>query len=147
MLLNLCEKVLFGVSMTAKAVSQAARRKRKEKRYVALGIAHVYASFNNTHVTVTDVNGNVIAAASAGRHGFKGSRKSTPYAAQITGENVGKAAMEWGMKTVSVVIRGPGTGRESAVRGLHSAGLVVTAITDATPVPHNGCRPRKKRRV
>jgi len=114
---------------------------------VPIGVAHIQASFNNTVVTITDLNGNVICWSSAGKRGFKGSRKSTPFAAQTAAEDAAKRAVESGMNTVSVLIRGPGTGRESAVRALAMSGLRVSAIRDITPVPHNGCRPPKRRRV
>ena len=110
-------------------------------------MAHVSATFNNTHVTITDAQGNTIAWSSAGNQGFKGSRKSTPYAAQMAAEDAGKKAQEHGMKTLSVQVRGPGSGRESALRALQAAGFEITSIRDVTPVPHNGCRPRKRRRV
>ena len=122
-------------------------RKRREKKNIASGIAHVNSTFNNTMVTITDVQGNTVSWSSAGMQGFKGSRKSTPYAAQIAAEDAGKKAMEHGMKTLEVNVKGPGSGRESALRALHSVGLTVTIIRDVTPVPHNGCRPRKRRRV
>jgi small subunit ribosomal protein S11 len=119
----------------------------KKKRNVNIGIAHILATFNNTIVTVSDIQGAVVAWSSAGCNGFKGARKSTPYAAQVTAENAAKKASEFGMKTISVKIQGPGTGRDSAVRGLISSGLNVTTIKDITPIPHNGVRPSKKRRV
>lgn len=119
----------------------------KRKRNINIGIAHILATFNNTIITISDVYGSVVAWSSAGCSGFKGSRKSTPYAAQVTAENVAKKATEFGMKTISVKIQGPGTGRDSAVRGLISSGLNVTTIKDITPIPHNGVRPPKKRRV
>ncbi len=121
--------------------------KKKVRRDVPIGVAHIQASFNNTVVTITDLNGNVICWSSAGKRGFKGSRKSTPFAAQTAAEDAAKRAVESGMNTVSVLIRGPGTGRESAVRALAMSGLRVSAIRDITPVPHNGCRPPKRRRV
>jgi len=121
--------------------------KKKIKRNVSDGIAHVHASFNNTVITITDRQGNALAWATAGASGFKGSRKSTPFAAQVAGGKVGRAATEHGMKNVDVRVKGPGPGRESAVRALHNAGLKITSITDVTPIPHNGCRPPKKRRV
>jgi small subunit ribosomal protein S11 len=114
---------------------------------VSSGVVHVNSSFNNTMITITDVQGNTIAWASAGKLGFKGSRKSTPYAAQVAGEQVGRAAMEHGMRTVEIEVCGPGGGRESALRALQSVGLQVTSIRDVTPIPHNGCRPPKRRRV
>lgn len=119
----------------------------KKKRIVIIGIAHISATFNNTIVTISDIQGAVIAWSSAGCNGFKGSRKSTPYAAQVTAEVASKKATEFGMKTISVRIQGPGNGRDSAVRGLISSGLNVTTIKDITPIPHNGVRPPKKRRV
>lgn len=122
-------------------------RKKKEKKSIPVGIAHIQATFNNTIVTITDHRGNTIAWSSAGVQGFKGSRKSTPYAAQTAVEDAAKKAMEHGMRTVEVYIKGPGSGRESALRGLQSAGFNVTLIRDVTPVPHNGCRPPKRRRV
>lgn len=122
-------------------------RKKKEKKSIPVGVAHIQATFNNTIVTITDPRGNTIAWSSAGVQGFKGSRKSTPYAAQTAVEDAAKKAMEHGMRTVEVYIKGPGSGRESALRGLQSAGFNVTMIRDVTPVPHNGCRPPKRRRV
>ncbi|MDR1922525.1 MAG: 30S ribosomal protein S11 [Candidatus Adiutrix sp.] len=122
-------------------------RKKKEKKSIPVGVAHIQATFNNTIVTITDPRGNAIAWSSAGVQGFKGSRKSTPYAAQTAVEDAAKKAMEHGMRTVEVYIKGPGSGRESALRGLQSAGFNVTLIRDVTPVPHNGCRPPKRRRV
>ena len=122
-------------------------RKKKAKKNIPVGIAHVYATFNNTVVTITDLGGNVVSWSSAGCHGFKGSRKSTPYAAQTTATAAAKAAMEHGMRSASVAIKGPGAGRESALRALQSTGLTITSIKDVTPVPHNGCRPPKRRRV
>ncbi len=121
--------------------------KKKEKRRVQTGIAHIQASFNNTLVTITDMNGNVIVWSSAGSLGFKGSRKSTPFAAQRAAEVVAKKATDQGMKQVDVYVKGPGSGRESAIRAIQAAGLKVNLIKDVTPVPHNGCRPPKKRRV
>ena len=119
----------------------------KKKRNVVIGIAHILATFNNTMVTISDLQGAVIAWSSAGCNGFKGSRKSTPYAAQVTAEEVAKKAMTFGMKTISVKIQGPGNGRDSAVRGLASVGLNISTIKDITPIPHNGVRPPKRRRV
>ncbi|MBP5857152.1 30S ribosomal protein S11 [Marivibrio halodurans] len=124
-----------------------ARMKRKERKNITSGIAHVNASFNNTMITITDVQGNAISWASAGAQGFKGSRKSTPFAAQMAAENAGKKAQDHGMKTLEVCVKGPGSGRESALRALQSVGFQITAIRDVTPIPHNGCRPRKRRRV
>tara|TARA_Y100001970_G_scaffold283401_2_gene398430 strand:- start:54777 stop:55163 length:387 start_codon:yes stop_codon:yes gene_type:complete len=123
------------------------RTRRKERKNISNGVAHVNATYNNTMITITDVQGNTIAWSSAGSMGFKGSRKSTPYAAQIAAEEVGRKATEHGMKTLDVEVCGPGSGRESALRALQSAGFVVTAIRDVTPIPHNGCRPPKRRRV
>ncbi len=125
----------------------ATRPKRREKKNIASGVAHVNATFNNTMITITDAQGNAIAWSSAGAQGFKGSRKSTPYAAQVAGEEVGRKAMEHGMKTLEVQVKGPGAGRESALRALQAVGFTITAIRDVTPIPHNGCRPRKRRRV
>ncbi|TAK05460.1 MAG: 30S ribosomal protein S11 [Candidatus Manganitrophaceae bacterium] len=121
--------------------------KKKEKRNVQTGVAHIQASFNNTLVTITDMAGNVIVWASAGSQGFKGSRKSTPFAAQRAAEIAAKKAMENGMKQVDVYVKGPGSGRESAIRALQVAGLKINLIKDVTPIPHNGCRPPKRRRV
>ncbi len=125
----------------------APRLRRREKKNITSGIAHVNASFNNTMITITDVQGNAIAWSSAGGQGFKGSRKSTPYAAQLAAEDAGRKAMEHGMKTLEVNVKGPGSGRESALRALQAVGFVITAIRDVTPIPHNGCRPPKRRRV
>ena len=122
-------------------------RKKKAKRTVVDGIAHIHASFNNTIVTITDRQGNSLAWATAGGSGFRGSRKSTPFAAQVASQKAGEAAREYGLKTLEVFIRGPGPGRESAIRALNAAGYKITNITDVTPVPHNGCRPPKRRRV
>lgn len=121
--------------------------KKREKKNIQVGIAHIQASFNNTLVTVTDMNGNVIVWSSAGNQGFKGSRKSTPFAAQRAADTAAKKAMEYGMRQVDVYVKGPGSGRESAIRGLQAAGLKVNLIKDVTPIPHNGCRPPKRRRV
>jgi small subunit ribosomal protein S11 len=131
----------------AKEAAAARGGKRKERKNVSSGVVHVNSTFNNTMITITDVQGNTISWASAGKLGFKGSRKSTPYAAQVAGEQVAKAAMEHGMRTVEVEVCGPGSGRESALRALQAAGLQVTSIRDVTPMPHNGCRPPKRRRV
>jgi len=120
---------------------------KKKERVESNGVAHIKATFNNTIVTLTDQYGNVISWASAGKIGFKGSRKSTPFAAQLSAENAAKVAMELGLQRVEVLIKGPGSGRESAVRSLQAAGLEITAIKDVTPIPHNGCRPPKRRRV
>lgn len=125
----------------------AQRPRRRERKNIASGTAHINATFNNTMITITDAQGNTIAWASAGSQGFKGSRKSTPYAAQIAGEDVGKKAQEHGMKTLEVEVKGPGSGRESALRALQGVGFNITSIRDVTPIPHNGCRPRKRRRV
>ncbi len=122
-------------------------KKRRERKNVEAGTAHIRATFNNTIVTITDTQGNAISWASAGEMGFKGSRKSTPYAAQTTAEAAARGAVEHGMKTVEVYVRGPGSGRESAIRALQTAGLEITLIRDVTPIPHNGCRPPKRRRV
>ena len=124
-----------------------ARLRRREKKNITSGIAHVNATFNNTKITITDVQGNTIAWASAGGQGFKGSRKSTPYAAQLAAESAGRKAQEHGMKTLDVNVKGPGSGRESALRALQAVGFTITAIRDVTPIPHNGCRPPKRRRV
>ena len=122
-------------------------RKRRERKNIDRGSAHIRATFNNTIVTISDVNGNAISWASAGELGFRGSRKSTPFAAQSAAETAAKAAMDHGMKTVEVFVKGPGSGRESAIRALAAAGLEITMIKDVTPIPHNGCRPPKRRRV
>ena len=124
-----------------------ARVKKKERKNISSGMVHVNASFNNTTITVTDPQGNTIAWSSAGTMGFKGSRKSTPYAAQIAAEDAAKKAVEHGMRTLEVEVSGPGSGRESALRALQAVGLTVTTIRDVTPIPHNGCRPPKRRRV
>ncbi len=121
--------------------------KKKDRKNVPSGVAHVNASFNNTIITITDPFGNTIAWSSSGANGFKGSRKSTPYASQMAAETAGKKAIEHGMRTVEVLVKGPGAGRESALRALGAVGLTVTSIKDITPVPHNGCRPPKRRRV
>ncbi len=123
------------------------RVKRRERKNITSGVAHVNASFNNTMVTITDAQGNTIAWSSAGTMGFKGSRKSTPYAAQMAAEDAGKKAMEHGVKTLEVNVAGPGSGRESALRALQAVGFTITTIRDVTPIPHNGCRPPKRRRV
>ncbi|MBM3558114.1 MAG: 30S ribosomal protein S11 [Alphaproteobacteria bacterium] len=133
---------------TADAATPAAPRARKrERKNIMAGIAHVNASFNNTMITITDAQGNVIAWSSSGSQGFKGSRKSTPFAAQMAAEAAGRKAAEHGMRTVEVLVKGPGAGRESALRALQSVGFTVTSIKDVTPIPHNGCRPPKRRRV
>ena len=123
------------------------RTKRKEKTHIESGAAHIRSTFNNTIVTLTDTNGNALSWASAGGLGFRGSRKSTPFAAQRAAEQAAKAAMEHGLRTVEVFVKGPGSGREAAIRALQAAGLEVTSIKDVTPIPHNGCRPPKRRRV
>ena len=123
------------------------RLRRRERKNITSGIAHVSATFNNTIITITDVQGNAISWSSAGGQGFKGSRKSTPYAAQIAAEDAGRKAQEHGMKTLEVNVKGPGSGRESALRALQAIGFTITAIRDVTPIPHNGCRPPKRRRV
>lgn len=123
------------------------RKTRKKERVDAAGVAHIKATFNNTLITITDNFGNVISWASCGKMGFKGSRKSTPFAAQQAGATTAKAAMEMGVERVAVEVKGPGSGRESAIRSLQSAGLEITSIRDVTPLPHNGCRPKKKRRI
>lgn len=124
-----------------------ARTKKKVKKTVVDGIAHVHASFNNTIITISDRQGNALAWATAGGSGFRGSRKSTPFAAQVAAQKAGETALEFGMKNLEVNIKGPGPGRESAVRALNAVGFKITNITDVTPIPHNGCRPPKKRRV
>ena len=126
---------------------ETTRVKKRERKNIVTGVAHVAASFNNTMITITDAQGNTIAWSSAGAQGFKGSRKSTPYAAQIAAEQAGRKAMEHGMRTVEVNVSGPGSGRESALRALQAIGFTVTSIRDVTPIPHNGCRPPKHRRV
>jgi small subunit ribosomal protein S11 len=123
------------------------RLRRRERKNISSGVAHVSASFNNTMITITDAQGNAISWSSAGSQGFKGSRKSTPFAAQVAAENAGRKAMEHGMRTLEVEVRGPGSGRESALRALQAVGFTITSIRDVTPIPHNGCRPRKRRRV
>ena len=129
------------------SASAATARKKKVKKNVPVGVAFIHATFNNTIVTITDPTGNVVSWSSAGCGGFKGSRKSTPFAAQVAGEAAAKKAREAGVRSVTVFVKGPGSGRESALRALHTSGLNVTLIKDITPVPHNGCRPRKNRRV
>ena len=121
--------------------------KKKDKKNISVGIVHIFASFNNTIITFADLQGNTLSWASAGKCGFKGARKSTPFAAQVAAETAGKEALDFGLKTIGVEIKGPGAGRESSLRALQSLGYVVTYIKDVTPVPHNGCRPPKKRRV
>ena len=123
------------------------RTKKKEKKNIPSGVVHIQSTFNNTIVTITDPAGNVVSWSSAGVQGFKGSRKSTPFAAQLTAEDAARKAMENGMRTVEVFVKGPGSGRESALRALHAAGFTVVSIKDVTPIPHNGCRPPKRRRV
>ena len=123
------------------------RIRRKEKKNICSGVAHVNASFNNTKITIADAQGNAISWSSAGTMGFRGSRKSTPYAAQMAAEDAGKKAQEHGVKTLEVHVRGPGSGRESALRALQAVGFTITTIRDVTPIPHNGCRPPKRRRV
>ena len=121
--------------------------KKKAKRIVTDGVAHIHASFNNTIITISDRQGNALCWATSGGSGFRGSRKSTPFAAQVAAERAGTAALEFGMKSVNVLVKGPGPGRESAVRALNAAGLRINSISDVTPIPHNGCRPPKRRRV
>ena len=134
--------------MAAKTTARkGATRRRKERKNIERGAAHIQSTFNNTIVTITDLQGNALSWASAGELGFRGSRKSTPYAAQTAAETAAKAAMEHGLKTVEVYVKGPGAGREAAIRALQAAGLDVTMSKDVTPVPHNGCRPPKRRRV
>ncbi len=130
-----------------KAKKKSVRTRRRERKNVVVGQAHIQSTFNNTIVSITDTTGNVVAWGSAGGQGFKGSRKSTPFAAQITAENAARRAMEHGMRSIEVFVKGPGAGREAAIRSLQATGLEVTAITDVTPIPHNGCRPPKRRRV
>jgi small subunit ribosomal protein S11 len=124
-----------------------ARVRKRERKNITSGVAHVNATFNNTMITITDAQGNSIAWSSAGTQGFKGSRKSTPYAAQMAAEDAGRKAQDHGVKTLEVEVKGPGSGRESALRALQAVGFTITAIRDVTPIPHNGCRPRKRRRV
>ncbi|HEX5314189.1 MAG TPA: 30S ribosomal protein S11 [Gammaproteobacteria bacterium] len=131
----------------AAETSAAPRPRRRERKNITSGVAHVNATFNNTVITITDAQGNTIAWSSSGSKGFKGSRKSTPYAAQVAAEDAGKKAMEHGMRTLEVQVKGPGSGRESALRMLQAVGFTITSIRDVTPVPHNGCRPPKRRRV
>jgi small subunit ribosomal protein S11 len=129
------------------AAATAARPRRRERKNITSGVAHVNATFNNTMVTITDAQGNTIAWSSSGLQGFKGSRKSTPYAAQMAAEDAGRKAMEHGVRVLEVEVKGPGSGRESALRALQSVGFQITSIRDVTPIPHNGCRPPKRRRV
>jgi len=124
-----------------------ARTTKKEKKNISVGVAHINSTFNNTMITITDTQGNALSWSSCGSKGFKGSRKSTPYAAQVAADDAAKKAQEHGLKSVDVLVMGPGSGRESALRALQVAGLTITSITDVTPIPHNGCRPRKRRRV
>ena len=131
----------------ARSTATAPRLRRRERKNITSGTAHVNATFNNTMITITDAQGNTIAWSSSGTMGFKGSRKSTPYAAQVAGEDVARKAQEHGMRTLEVEVAGPGSGRESALRSLQAAGFTITSIRDVTPIPHNGCRPRKRRRV
>ena len=133
--------------MAKVTTKKAVTRKRRERKNIEKGSAHIRSSFNNTIVTITDTNGNALSWASAGEMGFRGSRKSTPYAAQTAAETAAKAAMEHGLKTGEVFVKGPGQGRESAIRALQTAGLEIVSIKDVTPIPHNGCRPPKRRRV
>ena len=129
------------------ATEKKTRVRKKERKNITSGVAHVNATFNNTMITITDAQGNTVAWSSSGTMGFKGSRKSTPYAAQVAAEDAGKKAMEHGVRTLEVAVKGPGSGRESALRALQAAGFTVTTIRDVTPIPHNGCRPPKRRRV
>ena len=131
----------------AKVAAKKVIKRRREKKNIEKGVVHIQATFNNTIVTITDVNGNAISWASAGELGFKGSRKSTPFAAQSASETAAKAAIDQGLKSVEVYVKGPGSGRESAIRALEAVGLQITLIRDVTPSPHNGCRPPKRRRV
>ncbi len=128
-------------------MAKAKKTKKRVKKNIQTGVAHIYASFNNTIITITDVAGNALASSSSGTVGFKGSRKSTPFAAQMGAEDVAKKAMEHGVRQIGVLVNGPGAGRESALRGLQAAGFKVTYIRDITPIPHNGCRPPKRRRA
>ena len=130
-----------------KQKKKATRTRRRERKNVVVGQAHIQSTFNNTIISITDIQGNVVSWGSAGAQGFKGSRKSTPFAAQVTAEATARRAMEHGMRTIEVFVRGPGSGREAAIRSLQAAGLEVSAINDVTPIPHNGCRPPKRRRV
>lgn len=129
------------------AIKTGKRTKRRERKNIERGAAHIQSTFNNTIITITDVQGNAVSWASAGGQGFRGSRKSTPFAAQIAAETAAKAAMEHGMKTIEVYVKGPGSGREAAIRALQATGLEVNMIKDVTPIPHNGCRPPKRRRT
>ncbi len=129
------------------AEKKVTRSRRRERKNIAVGQAHIQSTFNNTLVSITDQQGSIIAWGSAGSQGFKGSRKSTPFAAQVTAEATARKAIEHGLKSIEIFVKGPGSGREAAIRSLQAAGLEVTAITDVTPIPHNGCRPPKRRRV
>ena len=133
--------------MSKKVVKRGTTRRRREKKVVNFGQVHIQATFNNTIVTITDMNGNALCWASAGGLGFRGSRKSTPYAAQMASDTAAQASKEFGLRSVEVYVKGPGSGREAAIRALSAAGLEVTMIKDVTPVPHNGCRPPKRRRI
>jgi small subunit ribosomal protein S11 len=135
------------MSQAKTATAKGGKQPKKVRKNVGSGIAHIQSTFNNTVVTITDVNGNTISWSSAGSRGFKGSRKSTPFAAQLAAEEAARKAMEHGMRSVAVFVKGPGAGRESALRALQSAGFRVTLVRDVTPIPHNGCRPPKRRRV
>jgi small subunit ribosomal protein S11 len=132
---------------TGTAAPAASRIRRRERKNITAGVAHVNATFNNTMITITDAQGNTIAWSSSGTMGFKGSRKSTPYAAQVAAEDAGRKAMDHGMRTIEIEVKGPGSGRESALRALQAVGFTVTSIRDVTTIPHNGCRPPKRRRV
>ena len=131
----------------AKSTVATTRTRRREKKNISSGVAHVNATFNNTLVTITDAQGYAISWSSAGSQGFRGSRKSTPYAAQVAAEDAGRKAQEHGMTNLEIEVKGPGSGRESALRALQAVGFIITSIRDVTPIPHNGCRPRKRRRV
>ena len=131
----------------AKSTVATTRTRRREKKNISSGVAHVNATFNNTLVTITDAQGNTISWSSAGSQGFRGSRKSTPYAAQVAAEDAGRKAQEHGMTNLEIEVKGPGSGRESALRALQAVGFIISSIRDVTPIPHNGCRPRKRRRV
>ena len=131
----------------AKSTVATTRTRRREKKNISSGVAHVNATFNNTLITITDAQGNAISWSSAGSQGFRGSRKSTPYAAQVAAEDAGRKAQEHGMTNLEIEVKGPGSGRESALRALQAVGFIITSIRDVTPIPHNGCRPRKRRRV
>jgi small subunit ribosomal protein S11 len=133
--------------MAAAPAQETGRVKRRERKNITAGVAHVNASFNNTMITITDAQGNTIAWSSSGSQGFKGSRKSTPFAAQVAAEQAGRRAMEHGMRSLEIQVKGPGSGRESALRALQAVGFQIASIKDVTPIPHNGCRPRKRRRV